>query len=284
MSITSREDEEEDKRWLIIREVINRLSNQELWDEFKRHFNIHDIQEFGTDCFERLEAYTKALEGEIERAGITLESKSPRELIQLLAKIEDTNTKNERIRFGLRNQESRLRELSIELKGAIKGLGGEPQSIFYHPKPEKIQEDVVCPFCKKKNTNFLYGNDCRYCLRKIPNPWREHTICPKCDVVINRSDIFEDPSAYELDTKTNHITCPESECESRFNWKKYRRQPEKFGLKVCIYCDSPFNPNKHNWRKQRLCPECINKDVDTHKLDHPDYHQKRYREKKLKKK
>lgn len=278
MSITTKEDEE-DKRWLILRQVINRLSNQELWDEFKRHFNIHDIQEFGTDCFEQLEAYTKALEGEIERAEkVSLESKSLRELTKLHAEIEDTNAKNEQIRFGLRNQESRLRELIIGLKGSIKALGGESQSIFYHPKHGKIVEDVVCPFCKKNNTDFLYGNDCGHCHRKIPNPWREHTICPECNTLINRREIFEDPSAYELDINTNQITC--SECENRFNWKKYRRQPEKGVLKVCIKCDSPFSPNKHNLRKQRLCPECIRKGVDTYKLDHPDYHQKRHREKK----
>jgi len=41
----------------------------------------------------------------------------------------------------------------------------------------------------------------------------------------------------------------------------------------------PFIPNKHNWHKQRVCPDCKNNGVDSYKLDNPEY-QKQYRRKK----
>ena len=159
----------------------------------------------------------------------------------------------------------------------LKNLGKKPQHIFYRPKPKKVIEDVDCPHCRKTNTEFAYNKLCRFCHEFIGPPWKEHTICPKCHNLVNRSDIYDDPSAHELDTHTNQITCPF--CERRFDWKKYLEQPEKYGLKICINCDMPFNPDKYNWQKQRVCQECKKAGVDSFNLDNPDY-QKRYRSKK----
>ena len=213
---------------------------------------------------------------------MALSTQSATELNLIRAELESINFNTGRIRFFL-NREEQI------INGMIKGIDemlkenfrSKPKHIFYHPKPEKVIENVICPYCYKTNTKFEYDMPCQFCRLQIGNPWKEHTICPntECSAIINRHDLFADQSGYELDSHTNQITCPY--CHTRFDWKKYRREPEKRGLKVCINCNMPFIPNKHNWHKQRVCPDCKNKGFDPFKLDHPEY-QKNYRSKKKK--
>lgn len=237
------------KAWLQA-EAISRLSNRDFWEEFKQYFKISGINEFGTHCYDVLEAYSKALEGEVERATRkALETKSTRQLRLIRNAIEDCRQINDQVRFSLKKQEGLIQGLLNGIDRILKDMGEKPQSVFYRPK----QQDIV------------------------GGVWKEHTVCPKCNTIINRSEIFGDPEGYELNSETNEIMCI---CAHRFDWKKHRREPEAFVLRCCIACDQPFVPDKRNWRKQRVCKNCKAKGVDSFYLDHPDYQKKRYKDKK----
>jgi hypothetical protein len=259
-------------------EAISRLSKADFLKEFKKHFKIATLGEFGSDCYDLLEAFSQALKGEVNRAmQKALETKSPRELKLLRNKIEDYSQVNGRIRESLKHQEALMRSLLNGVDRLLKGMNVKPESVFYRPKQEDVVENVICPQCGENNKAFKYEEPCRYCHERIGNPWKEHTICPECDKIINRSDIFGDKEAHELDTTRNLITCPY--CDHRFDWKKHRREPEKFTHKVCIHCDRPFIPNKRNWTRQRICQNCRKKGVDSFHLDKPDYYRNRQKKK-----
>lgn len=276
-----------EKEAYICREFLRRLSNQEFWEIFKKFYNIKNLDEFGINIYEKLEAYHAVLKAKVERATIkvekakqeTLNTHSSTELNLLRAELETVDLTTGQLRFLLRSEEQKINEMLNTINGILKKFGEKPKHIFYHPRTEKIIEDIVCPHCEKINTDFIFNNMCAFCHELIQNPYKEHTICPniECSSVINRSELFADKSAYELDSLKNQITCPY--CESRFDWKKNRRQPEIFGLKICINCDMAYIPNKLNWQKQRLCKVCKRKGVDSFKLDNPEY-QKKYRSKK----
>ena len=182
--------------------------------------------------------------------------------------------KSGRLRLLLRTQEDRIKGMLQSIDQKLVELGEKPEDIIMPVEPDPLLEDVPCPFCGYNNMDHSYNLPCKKCHEIIGNPWKEHTICPKCHRLINRSQIFSDKEAFELDL--NFITCI---CGSRFDWKKYRREPRTFTIKHCIACDRPYSPNKKNWKKQRICPYCREKGVDPFHLDHPNY-QKDYRKKK----
>jgi hypothetical protein len=257
-------------------EAIQRLSDKDFWEIFKEYFSIRSLEAFGSHCYDILDAYIKAHEGKINRViQKALQTKSPTELQNIRGEIETDLRFNEKIRFSLRKQERAMQGMLKGINGLLKEMGEKPKSTFYAPKPEKIIENAYCPHCEEINKNFRYGSYCQHCRELIPNPWKENTECPECKRIINRSEIFEDKDAYQLDTNNNLITCPNSDCENRFDWKKYRRTPETQGIKHCIACDQPYIPDKRNWRKQRVCSTCKAKGVDPFYLDHPDYQRRR---------
>lgn len=279
------------EKHVLLFEAIKRLPNEDFWDDFKKHFNIKNIESFGFHCYDVLEAYGRALEGKVERikqeAHKALDDNSEKEMKRIKGEITDNLLRNGELRFILKKQERVMHGILKGIDGAIKVSGKKPTSIFYRPKPdEKITENVVCPNpkCREENVNFEYNTHCRHCREIIYSPWEEHTICSnqKCGQIITRKTIFDDKEAFQLDPATGLINCPF--CDNRFNWKEFREQPEKFCYKSCINCDRPFIPDIRNWRKQRICSDCRTKDINPFELDNPNY-QKEYREsRKVKKK
>lgn len=262
------------KRHFLYAQVLARLPNDKFWNEFKTYYSIRSLDDFGSNCYDQLEAYAVVLRGRIDRAmEECIGTKSTRELKKLRRRIEPHLRRSSRLRFLLRTEEKRMEGMLRGIDETLRRLGEKPRDIITPGKIEDIPEDIICPFCGKENKDFTYGSLCSHCKELIGNPWREHTICPKCKVIINRKDIFEDKEAYELDSKNNLITCS---CGNRFDWKKYRREPEAFTIKYCIACDNPYEPNKRNWKKQRVCQSCKMKGIDPFYLDYPDY-QKKYR-------
>jgi hypothetical protein len=63
----------------IIRDVLklrflDRLSNYELWIKVKEQFNIESLDSFFSNCFEYVQAYGKALQGEVDIACYALKT------------------------------------------------------------------------------------------------------------------------------------------------------------------------------------------------------------------
>jgi hypothetical protein len=206
-----------------------------------------------------------------------LNNKSPRELRKLKRKIELVQKNAGRLRFELKTQESRINGILKFIDDSLESLGEKSSDMFFHHKPENLQENISCPYCGRVIKNHSYGMLCPHCNESISDPWREHTICPKCNHLINRCEIFSDKEAFEFNSSSNTIKCPN--CSEVFNWKKHIRDPQGRSIKICVYCDHPYPPDKRNWRKQRLCPECKARGVDSFYIDHPGY-QKTYRDKK----
>lgn len=267
-----------EKEAYLYQERLKRLSTQEFWEEYKKVYNIKNLNEFRIDIYEKLEEYHTILRAKVESAmQKALNTNSPTELNLIRAEIETTNLNYGRLRFLLNSEEKKMQGMLNSIDKMLKRRGERPEHIFYHPKPEKVVEDISCPHCGKTNTNFTYGNLCQFCHELIGNPWKEHTICPECGKLINRNEIYENFEGFEFDNGI--ITC--IYCGYRFDWKRYKREPEVRCLKYCINCHMPFNPNKHNWRKQRICMKCKEDGVDSFYLDNPNY-QKQYRDQKKK--
>lgn len=231
-----------------------------------------ELLKLAEDCYESLDRYEKNLKDEVEKAmHKAIDTQSAKTLRDIKTVLDLTLYEAGHIRFRLKQHEKTMR-------GIIKGITKEHSSLcgekapvtFYHPTEKINKEDARCPFCRKINKKFNYGELCTFCSKKIHDPWKEHTECPYCRTSINRSEIYGDKEAYALDTKTNDIKC--DNCEHVFNWKKYRREPTVFGLKFCIACDMPYIPDKRNYRKQLICPLCKDKGVDSHKLEDPEYY------------
>jgi len=262
------------EKHLLIAKTFDRLSNTQFWKKFKKHFEINSLDELCSDCFDFIKIYVSALKGEVDNIiGTNLDALNLNELLKLKRKMEPRLRKSGRLRFLLKTQEERMKGMLQGIDQKIVELGEKPEDIFMPIEPETTLKNVTCPFCGYENKNNTYNFPCENCLETIGNPWKEHTICPQCQMLINRSDIFSDKVAYRLDTETNFITCT---CGNRFDWKQHRREPRTFSIKYCIACDKPYRPDKRNWKKQRICSDCKEKGVDVFYLDHPDY-QSEYR-------
>lgn len=238
----------------------------------------------GGAVYDLLETYANNLEESVAR---TLKSAvhedGVKELQKLRAEIELNLRDSEKIGFSLRTQESRMRGQIKGIDKKIRSLGRKPEEGFFVGDVDDAGlEDVDCPFCGYENIDFEYGLECRKCGKAIESPYKDHTICPHCNTLIYRQEIFSDKEGYELNSKTNKITCHNGECVKRFDWKKHRRQPKVFGLKICIGCNMPFFPDKRNYKRQLVCENCKEEGIDSFRLDNPDY-QKRYRERMKKK-
>lgn len=258
-------------------EMIGRLHDSDFWLEFKKHFQVKNLDHFFSDCLEHVQAWGKALQGEVDRSIQKDFGKlSIRDLNKLKRKIEPRIKKSGRLRFLLHTQEERMEGMLLSIDKKLSELGEEPKDLIFPIKPKEFPEDITCPFCGYENKDYNYTMPCKGYQELLGNPWKELTICPECKRLVNRSDIFANKEAFELDSETNLITC---DCGTRFDWKQYRREPRTFTIKYCIACDHPYKPDKRNWKKQRICPDCKAKGVDTFYLDHPNY-QNKYKKKK----
>lgn len=245
---------------------------------------FNELEKLAEKCEILLEKYAKSLDKQVESAmHDAIDTNSAKELRFLKTHLELNYVFNGKLRLSLSNLEKHMRLVLNGIDDKLIGLESKPTSTFYIPKEKEFPKDISCPYCRKINKKFTYGELCQYCCRMIANPWKEKTICPKCFTQMNRSQIFKAKEDYEFDPKNNFITCENAECQTRFDWKKHREEPKIFGLKVCIACDMDYIPDKRNYKKQLVCRKCKDNGVDSHQIDNPDY-QKKYREKMKKKK
>ena len=245
------------EKHLLIARTFDRLSNIEFWKYFQKHFEINSLDELCSDCFDYIKIYVSVLKGKVDNIiGTNLDALNLNELLKLKRKIEPRLRKSGKLRFLLKTQEERIKGMLQGIDQKIVELGENPKDILMPIEPETTLENVICPFCGHENKNYTYIFPCEKCRKPIGNPWKEHTICPQCQRLINRSDIFLNKEAFELDSKTNLITC---ESGNRFDWKQHSREPRTFAIKYCIACDKPYRPDKRNWKKQRICSDCKEK-------------------------
>ena len=240
---------------------------------------FNELEKLAEECEALLEKYAKNLEKQVFNAiHEVIDTHSAKTLRDLKRHIELNSFFCGNLRFMIRNQEKVMEGLLKGINNKLISQGEKTLSTFYIPKEKEVPIDISCPYCGKKNKKFTYGELCKTCHELIDNPWKEHTICPNCSKAINRSRIFTNKEDYKYDQENNFVTCDNPKCLNRFDWKQHRVEPQKFGLKSCIKCDMPYNPDKRNWKKQRLCQNCKAKGVDSHREDNPDY-QKKYRKK-----
>jgi hypothetical protein len=245
---------------------------------------IFKIQDFPEHLYQ-IESFIRSLESVVEFVcHLAVQTKSTKELNLIRGVITDCIQSSGGIRFALKDY---IKALGSILKGIDKRLGelGEkPQEAFYKPKSKDVVEDIKCPHCGKVNKKFKYGSPCLHCHELIADPWKEHTVCPKCRNITNtadiRSDIKKELNIFEVDAGKKTIKCPN--CGKRFKWKEHVASPEAYGLKYCVYCDMPFIPDKRNWKTHQLCSKCKDKGIDLFLFKNPTY-QKNYRKRKTKK-
>jgi len=48
-------------------EMISRLHDSDFWLEFKKHFQVKNLDRFFSDCLEYVQAYGKVLQGDVDR-------------------------------------------------------------------------------------------------------------------------------------------------------------------------------------------------------------------------
>jgi len=243
-----------------------------------------DLEKLAEECEFLLKKYAKNLEEQVQKSiHEAIDTNSAKTLRKLKTHIELNYGFNGELRFLLSNLEKIMKSLLKGIDEALISLDEQPTSTFYIPKEKEVREDTTCPYCRKINKKFTYGEFCKHCRKMISDPWKEKTICPMCLTQINSSQILGNKEAYEYDSKNNFITCENEDCLNRFDWKLHREEPKAFGLKICIACHMPFIPDKRNYKKQRVCSDCKVKGIDSHQIDNPNY-QKKYREKMKKKK
>jgi len=238
----------------------------------------------GDAVYDLLETYVDNLEETVTSVlNSAVTENIVEELQKLRAEIEVNLLDSGKIRTLLRTQEKRMRGHIKGIDTKIKSLGRKPEEGFFvGDVGDAGLDDVDCPFCEYENIDFEYGLECRNCGKIIKSPYRDHTICPHCNTLIYRQEIFSDKKGYELNSGTNEITCHNDKCMQRFDWQKYRYKPKVFGLKICISCNRPFIPDKRNYKTQLICGDCKEEGIDSFYLDNPEY-QKRYREQMKKK-
>jgi hypothetical protein len=246
---------------------------------------FNELEKLAEECEALLEKYAKNLNELVEQATHkAIDTNSAKELRFLKTHLELNYVFNAKLRLSLSKLENHMRWVKKGINDTLIRLETKSTNTFYIPKEKEFPEDISCPYCRKINKKFTYGELCQHCHRMIANPWKEKTTCPKCSTQINRSQIFEAKEDYEFDPKKNNfITCENAECQNRFDWKKHREEPKVFGLNVCINCDMDYIPDKRNYKKQLVCRNCKDMGVTSHQIDNPDY-PKNYREKMRKKK
>ncbi len=143
--------EKSEKEAYLYNEHLRRLSTQKYWEEIKKIYKIKNLDEFGINIYEKLEAYHTVLNTKVEKAMTkveeakqeTLNIHSATELKILKSELETNNLTSGQLRFLLRSEEQKINEMLNSINGILKNFGEKPKHIFYRPKPEKVIENVL---------------------------------------------------------------------------------------------------------------------------------------------